>query len=127
MTANGKIILDIVNQSQEHLTAEQIYLKVLADGRKMSMATVYNNLNALCKAGAIRRISMESQPEHYDRVARHDHLICSECGKISDLMLSDITEELEKMSGITIGSYDLKLFYLCDECKEHLKKRRPAT
>lgn len=117
MTKNAEAILDIVNHSTEHLTAEQIYHKLRENTGKAVMATVYNNLNVLCMQGLIHKVVMENAPDRYDRIVRHDHLICSKCGKIIDLYLDDITEKLEKSARVKIDAYDLKLFYVCEDCR----------
>lgn len=83
----------------------------------MVLATVYNNLNSLYQQGKIRKISVEGYPDRYDKTVRHDHLVCRRCGKLSDVYLSDITAQLEKQVGFSIDGYDLKLQYLCPECR----------
>ncbi len=118
MTENSKKILDIVNESSEHLTAEEIYYKLIGTSSRMAMATVYNNLGHLSKEGLIKKLVLEDQPDRYDKTARHDHLICTKCGKITDLYLDDITEKIEQTSGIHIESYDLNVHYICDDCKQ---------
>ena len=67
--------------------------------------------------GKIRKISVEGYPDRYDKTVRHDHLVCRRCGKLSDVYLSDITAQLEKQVGFSIDGYDLKLQYLCPECR----------
>ena len=81
------------------------------------LATVYNNLNNLYKLGKIRKISIEGCPDRYDKTVRHDHLICRCCGKLSDIYLDDITSELEKQTGFPIDGYDLKVQYICPQCR----------
>ena len=61
---------------------------------------------------------MEGMPDRYDRIQRHDHLVCKKCGKLLDIDLGDLTMQLEKKAGIPILSYDLKLLYLCEECRK---------
>jgi len=117
MSENGKIILDIVSNANNHPTAEDIYQQVHAEGKKMSMATVYNNLNMLANEGLIRRLTVDGKSEHYDNTTRHDHLVCGVCGKISDLMLDDMSAQLERACGIKLKSYDLKLIYVCEQCR----------
>lgn len=117
MTSNAKLILDLINLSGEHLTAEQIYLR-LKDSSKMVLATVYNNLNALLAQGQIRKVSVEGYPDRYDRIIRHDHLICKKCGGLSDITLEDLTAKLQGQIDTQIISYDLKVSYLCPACRE---------
>ncbi len=123
MTKYAELILDIVNNSKEHLSAEQIFLRLKETNRGGSLATVYNNLSFLYKEGFIRKISVEGYPDRYDNIRRHDHLVCRCCGKLSDVLLDDLTETLQKQVGVPLLSYDLKMSYLCEEClkKENSK------
>ena len=110
-------ILEIVNRVGGHMTAEQVFLEMKRQYPSVVMATVYNNLNTLCAQGVIRRLSVEGQPDRYDRTLRHDHLVCRSCGKLKDVFLGDLTEYLRTETGLEIDSYDLKLSYVCDECR----------
>ena len=118
MTKYAKGILEIVNSSYCHPTAEEIYLEMKKGYPKVVLATVYNNLNQLVADRMVRRISMEGSPDRYDRAEdRHDHMICRKCGKLSDIRLRDYSEEIaDKLVGGEI-SYDLKVFYLCEDCQ----------
>lgn len=122
MKENSKLILEIINASEEHLTAEQIYQRLRDRSSKMVMATVYNNLKALYEQGLIRKLVLEGQPDRYDRILRHDHLICRRCGRITDVRLGDLSSRLEEETGVQIEFYDLKIFYFCDQCKSLGKK-----
>ncbi|MBS6365997.1 MAG: transcriptional repressor [Clostridiales bacterium] len=117
MRRNAALILEIIDHSREHLTAEEIYLRLKAQGAKAVLATVYNNLADLYTQGLIRKVSVEGCPDRYDRMERHDHLVCRRCGKLSDIMLEDLTQKLEQSVGIQILSYDLKISYLCEDCR----------
>ncbi len=111
------IILEIINNSNEHMTAEQLFFSLKSIYPSVVLATVYNNLNNLYKQGKIRKISIEGCPDRYDKIIRHDHLICRCCGKLSDIYLKDITSELERQTGFAIDDYDLKIQYTCPECR----------
>lgn len=117
MTANAKRVLDIINASTAHPTAEDIYRGLISRGEKMSLATVYNSLGKLYEEGQVRKIPMEGAPDRYDKTRRHDHLVCERCGAISDAMLDDFCDVFAKSLGVAVDSYDLKLFWLCDKCK----------
>lgn len=118
MTKNAAYILEIINHSDSHLTAEQIHLQLKENHKSVAQATVYNNFSALCQQGLIRKISVEGYPDRYDRIRRHDHLVCRKCGKLSDVMLEDLTEQIQKQVSVPMLSYDLKVNYICDECRK---------
>ncbi|WP_394267381.1 Fur family transcriptional regulator [Anaerotignum sp.] len=118
MTRNGQRILDIILQSQDHLTAEQIFWQLKQTAPKTVLATVYNNLHTLCEEGLIRKISVEDGPDRYDKAAKHDHLVCKKCGALLDMTFSDLTESLSAQLGEPILSYDLKVSYLCPACRK---------
>lgn len=123
MTKYAKKILEIIEASRSHMTAEQVYLVLKETCPKVVLATVYNNLNRLWEEERIRKVSVEGMPDRYDRMQRHDHLVCKRCGKLLDIDLGDLTAQLEKKAGIPILSYDLKLTYLCDACQKNLQQK----
>lgn len=118
MTKYEKQIYDIVNASRKHMTAEQVYEELQKIYPAVARATVYNNLNKLCDVKLIRRVSLEDSPDRYDRIEKHDHLICQKCGRLSDVCFDDLTSALQKQFGDDFLSYDLKIFYICPECRK---------
>lgn len=124
MTRYAQLILELINQSKEHMTAEQLFLELKKTEPKVVLATVYNNLNTLCKEGLIRKISLEGSLDRYDNIRRHDHLVCKKCGALSDMKFEDLTGNLEKQLGEGILSYDLKVYYLCPKCREDPRCRK---
>ncbi len=118
MTANADLILKIINASDDHLTAEQIYLKLKENSSKTVLATVYNNLKTLHENELIRKVSVEGCPDRYDKVTKHDHLVCKQCGHLTDIILDDLTKKLETEIGEAILSYDLKVSYICPACRQ---------
>ena len=118
MTKNAAYILEIINHSDSHLTAEQIHQQLKEENKSVAQATVYNNLSSLYQQGMIRKISVEGHPDRYDKMRRHDHLVCRECGRLSDISFQDLTENLEEQLGESILSYDLRVFYICPRCRE---------
>lgn len=117
MTKNAQLIFDIVAVPRRHLTTEEIYLKVKSLRSTMVLATVYNNLNALLAEGLIRKVSVEGYPDRYDRAEKHDHLVCENCGNLTDIMLDDLTPKLQSQVESEIYSYDLKINHTCPQCR----------
>ena len=82
---------------------------------------MYKHLNALAEEGLLHRITESGSPDRYDRTERHDHLICSRCGKIADVHLPDMQSQIERALGREILSYDLRIRYICPACREQDK------
>lgn len=118
MTKYASGILDIVSRPGGHLTAEQIFWEMKREYPAIVMATVYNNLNALCAQGAIRRLRLEGQPDRYDRTIRHDHMVCRRCGELTDVFIGDLTDRLRAETGFEVDFYELKISWICKKCRE---------
>ena len=103
-------------------TAEQIYLRLKASNSKVVLATVYNNLNLLYEQDKIRKVSVEGYPARYDKITKHDHLVCKKCGALSDIRLTDLTAQLQAQIPEEIISYDLKINYICPSCRSKTEK-----
>ena len=119
MTVKRAAILQVLRDSEGHLQPDEIFrrAKVLYPG--MVLATVYNNLHALCEAGAIRRIRTADGADYYDKTPHpHEHAICVDCGKMLDLELGDLCAAFAKRTNLPILSYDLIVHTTCPACAE---------
>ena len=115
-------ILAAVTELQRHPTAEQVFMEMKKEHPSIAIGTVYKHLNALAEEGLLHRITESGSPDRYDCTERHDHLICSRCGNITDICLRDLTEPIENKLGQKILSYDLRIRYICPACREQEKK-----
>lgn len=118
MTKYEKKIYDIVSVSGSHMTAEQVFSELKLAYPRVSRATVYNNLNKLCDVGLIRRLSTDGFADRFDNSIRHDHLLCQCCKKLTDISIEDLTGQIKKQLDIDFVSYELKVIYICPECKK---------
>ena len=114
-------ILAAVTELQRHPTAEQVFLEMKREHPSIALGTVYKRLNGLAEEGRLLRITEPGSPDRYDRTERHDHLICSRCGKITDVRLPDMQERIREALGQEILSYDLRIRYICPACREQEK------
>ena len=121
MTKYEKEIYRLITESAEHMIAEQVFSEVKKIYPSVSLATIYNNLNKLNEAGMIRKITVEGSPDRYDRAVKHDHIVCRRCGKLLDVQFRDLTDMLESQMGGNFLFYDLKVYYICPECREKEK------
>ncbi|MCS6873973.1 MAG: transcriptional repressor [Pyrinomonadaceae bacterium] len=122
LTKQRQVILQVIRQSEEHLTANEIYLKAKQILPTISFATVYNSLKFLKDAGLIAEIKFADSASRFDKkVSRHDHAICTKCGKLIDIELSfpqELVEMASKLSGFKPKSFGFTLHGLCPTCDE---------
>ena len=121
MSKYAEEILAAVTELQRHPTAEQVFMEMKKEHPSIALGTVYKHLNALAEEGLLHRITEPGSPDRYDRTERHDHLICSRCGKITDVRLPDMQGHIERALGRDILAYDLRIRYICPECREQEK------
>lgn len=110
-------IFDMINASDKHLTAEQIFFEIKKAEPKIVLASVYNNLKKLTEKGLVRKISLDGEADRYDKIKRHDHIICKSCGRLADFDFGDLTAGLKSKLNSDVFKYDLKVFYECPDCK----------
>lgn len=108
----------ILRESQGHMRADEIYTEAKKEFPGIVLATVYNNLHALCEAGLVLRIQTEEGADFYDRTpTEHDHAICVDCGRIFDLPPADVKAFLRETTGVDVISYHLSVRARCPECR----------
>ncbi len=117
-----EIILEYVKSVNNHPTAETIYEEVRKEDDKISLGTVYRNLEKLYQNGDIKRIKIAKAKDRFDGYTyNHYHGICIKCGKLVDIFVDyykDIDKYVTKSTGIDILSHDITFNVICPECKK---------
>ena len=121
LTPQRQAVLRVVGESEEHLTAGEIFEAARQVLPSISFATVYNSLKYLKDAGLVREISFGNGASRYDReTARHDHAICSRCGKLVDFDLAEtprLIRAAARRSRFKPESIHLTLVGVCPDCR----------
>jgi Fur family peroxide stress response transcriptional regulator len=114
------MILKTVIGNHIHPTAEDVYQIVREKHSKMSMATVYRNLNLLTELKSIKKISGFGEADRFDGdLSDHYHMICIHCGGITDLIteaLADVDDDVGKETGEEILSHKIMFSGICKNC-----------
>ncbi len=103
----------------DHPTVEEILHDLNTDLPVSSKATVYSALTALREVGLVREVLLEEGVTRYDaHIAPHHHFRCRVCGAIEDLAWETLNApQLHQVrSGLTIETYELTVYGLCDRC-----------
>jgi len=118
MTKQRELILSILNQSDRHLTADEVFFLAKLKMPSIAMATIYNNLNALDEAGVIHRLHIDGVADCFDKIIEpHDHLLCDACGKITDIRIPSLGRIIGESVGTEIEDYELTVHYICPDCR----------
>ena len=111
-----------------HLTAEDVYKQLLADGVDIGLATVYRVLTQFEQAGLLVRHHFESGKAVFelDEGRHHDHLVCMQCGRVEEFYDAEIEMRQAKIArdrGFEITEHALYLYAECTKARcPHLKK-----
>ena len=119
-TKQRNLILKIVNDSYDHLTAYQIYEIARDEISNISLGTVYRNLSCLINDDKIRKIDIDGNLR-FDKNEKHIHFICSECNSIVDIF-DDVFDDDRYVDGNLVMDYDIKLKGICKGCIERKEK-----
>jgi len=122
LTRQRQVVLDVVQSGDTHPTAAEIFAAARQAMPGISFATVYNSLRFLKEAGLVREVAFGSGASRYDRETdRHDHAICSDCGKLVDFDLPGtvgLIRSAARASRFKAESVHLTLVGLCPDCRE---------
>ena len=121
LTRQRSVVLEVVRASEEHLTASEVYEAARKLLPSISYATVYNSLRYLKDVGLLGEITFGNAASRFDReTVRHDHAICSSCGKLVDLDIPqtvDLMRVAARASRFKPESIRLTLVGLCPDCR----------
>lgn len=119
-TRQREAVLEVLRRSCDHLTADQIYDAVRQIVPRISLGTVYRNLEILAAQGLIQKIVSGSGPMRFDgNPHRHVHLRCERCGTLEDVRLKkplDPAAFVDEGSGQVVRSFVLEFSGLCQRC-----------
>lgn len=122
LTKQREVVLRVIRDAEEHLTANEVFGAAKELLPSISFATVYNSLRYLKDAGHIAEIQFGNGASRFDRVThRHDHAICTKCGRLVDIEMEhprELVQKAAKYSRFKPESLEFTLRGICPECIE---------
>jgi Fur family ferric uptake transcriptional regulator len=120
MTRQRQVILEEFRNANSHLTADDVYNRVRQRLPKISLGTVYRNLEILSEAGVIGKLEMGGAQKIFDgRPNEHYHIRCIKCGRVDDVP-GRPAHAIEDIFGDTLNyqivGHHLVLFGVCPDC-----------
>ena len=118
-----RAVVELLGGQECCLTAQEVFDRLRASGRRVGMASVYRVLDQLAADGYVQRVELgegiSRYEPHHHRGGHHHHLVCDGCGKIeafTDEGLERAIRRLEHSSGYAVAGHDVVLRGACRAC-----------
>ncbi len=123
-TIQREVILETLYNSDEHLTPESLHhlIQDKYPDLKTGIATVYRTLALLEDSSMVTSLSFGAQGKKYELGAKnhHDHMICTECGNITEFVDEQIEERQHKIAdelGFKMNDHSMQIYGICKNCQ----------
>jgi len=120
-TKQRRLILEELRNTDRHPTADEIFGLVRSKLPRISLGTVYRNLEVLAEQGLVQRLDSGGGQRRFDaRTEDHYHVRCLRCGRVADLpsLKVDIPErEAAAGTDFRVVGYGLEFLGICPECQ----------
>ncbi|GMV16283.1 MAG: transcriptional repressor [Polyangiaceae bacterium] len=133
-TEQRRVIIDKLFEATDHVTIDQLLEVVRAADPRVGYATVYRTMKLLSEGGLVHERKFGDGFTRYelaDEEAHHDHLICLDCGKITEFeepAIEELQERIAARYGFVVQDHKHELYGLCADCaKKSVKPGRART
>ena len=123
-TIQREVILETLYNSDEHLTPESLHnlIQEKFPDLNTGIATVYRTLSLLEDSNMVTSLSFGAQGKKYELGAKnhHDHLICTNCGNITEFVDEQIEERQHKIAnalGFNMQDHSMQIYGICKNCQ----------
>ena len=123
-TRQRRLVHEAVLATDSHPTAEWVYEAVRRTAPRVSLGTVYRNLQVLVAQGKLRSFTRAGRTRYDGDLAPHDHFSCDGCGRLVDIPRADEAlpaEQLLRAKGYAVAGRTLEFHGLCRSCRRGIK------
>ena len=132
LTHPRELIIHILRDTEEHLSAEDIYVKALKKNPSIGLTTVYRTLDLFIQIGVVQRFDFGDGKARYElsksplKKEHHHHLICIKCKNIIDYtdflkeeleLMTKTEKKLSKKHGFHITHHVVDFYGYCEKCQ----------
>ncbi|TKJ42157.1 transcriptional repressor [candidate division LCP-89 bacterium B3_LCP] len=121
MTRQRRVILEELRKVRSHPTADEIYQMARKHLPRISLGTVYRNLEVLSDQGLIKKLDVSGDRSRFDGdLTEHVHIRCIVCGRVDDFPVRPAVTlpEINNDCGYEIGGFVLEFSGQCPQCKK---------
>jgi len=127
LTPQRMMIVAAIENSPDHISAEEIYARVAATYPHVNISTVYRTLDLLKKLNLVYEIDLGEGRVRYhaEESGHHHHLVCQACNRVIDIdeaTLSELRDVLRRDYDFDAELRHVGIFGLCRECREKAGK-----
>ncbi len=127
MTHQREIILDEIKKCATHPTADELYDRIKKKLPRISLATVYRNLEIMSEAGLINKLEISGRQKRFDwDLHQHDHIYCMQCHRVDNIDLADkkdISLPTGENHGYLVSGCRVEFYGICPKCSAQSKKK----
>ena len=117
LTPQREHVYNVLLGERDHPTAEQVFLRAKKDMPDISMATVYNCLDALVTSGLVKQVNLDRGATRFcPNMHEHCHFYCESCGGVYDIDLTRARPEIPMPRGFKATQLELSIRGLCPDC-----------
>jgi Fur family transcriptional regulator, ferric uptake regulator len=131
-TQQRRALVDFIFERHDHFNADELIdaYSLRHQGEKISRPTVYRTLDQLVEAGLLRKMTLGGRAvfEHDYGYPQHDHLICKQCGSLTEFTNDAISRTLEDVAaehGFRMEGHRMEVYGLCQNCSQPPQRRHP--
>ena len=118
-TPQRQHVFNVLLEKRDHPTVEDVFIRSKEEMPDISMATVYNCLDALVKCGLVRHVNLDRSATRYcPNMKEHSHFYCDECGEIYDIDFNGAGDHagFDIPAGFKVKQFDVSIRGLCRDC-----------
>ena len=123
VTVQRTLLLELLRRSDRHLDADELYRRARRKHSRISLSTVYRNLQLFKKLGLIEEHHFAEEHHHYEvkPTTEHQHLLCLNCGKIVEFacpLSQKFKKDVGRQYDFDISGVEVRMTGLCSSCRK---------
>ena len=120
-TEQRQLILDIIQQADRHLDADELYQQACQKQPSISLSTVYRSLQLFKSLGLVEEHQFDGMRRYYEAAppSKHHHLVCLGCGRIFEFKCPSaerLKSKISREEGFKVTDSDVRLVGYCPDC-----------
>ena len=122
-TAQRQLLLEVLQQADHHLDADELHRRAREREPRISLATVYRNLKLFKELGLVEESNLGEAHSHYEikNTKEHHHAVCLGCGEVIEFespLISKVAAKVQRENDFHITAAQLKIEGYCSNCRQ---------